>query len=119
MADLPSHPAMLTATDRVPTDRAGDGASIISSLLTPAGRNDPFPLYAAAHALAPVSAIADGWYLVAGYAAVNEVLREPGFGMPGPGDQRRDGADSAGTTALRSLSRSILRTNQPDHGRMR
>ncbi|HKD87272.1 MAG TPA: cytochrome P450 [Streptosporangiaceae bacterium] len=119
MADLPSHPAMLTATARVPTDRAGDGASIISSLLTPAGRNDPFPLYSAAHALGPVSVIAEGWYLVAGYAAVSEVLRDPGFGMPDPGQQRRYDADSAGAEALRSLSRSILRTNAPDHGRMR
>jgi cytochrome P450 len=56
---------------------------------------------------------------VAGYAAVNEVLRDPGFGIPDSGQQRRDDADSAGGKALRSLSRSILRTNAPDHGRMR
>jgi cytochrome P450 len=98
---------------------ADDAASIVNSLLTPAGRSDPFPLYAAAHALGPVSVIAEGWYLVVGYAAVNEVLRDSGFGMPGPGQQRRHATDSAGTNALRSLSRSILRTDPPDHGRMR
>lgn len=98
---------------------AGDAASIVSSLLTPAGRDDPFPLYAAAHALGPVSVIAEDWYLVVGYTAVNEVLRDPGFGIPDPGQQQLEGADSAGGEALRSLSRSILRTNAPDHGRMR
>lgn len=101
-----------------PALKAGDAASIVNCLLTPAGRGDPFPFYAAAHAIGPVSLIAEGWYLVAGYAAVNEVLRDPGFGLPDPG-QRRDDADSAGAKALRSLSRSILRTNAPDHGRMR
>jgi cytochrome P450 len=105
--------------DDEPTLEARDGASIVNSLLTPAGRSDPFPLYAAAHALGPVSVIAEGWYLVVGYAAVSELLRDPGFGMPDPGQQRRDDADPAGAKALRSLSRSILRTNAPDHGRMR
>lgn len=102
-----------------PAPEPGDAASIVSSLLTPAGRRDPFPLYRAAHALGPVSAIAEDWYLVAGYPAVNEVLRNPGFGIPDPGQQRREGTDPAGASALRSLSRSILRTNAPDHGRMR
>ncbi len=101
-----------------PDLQAGDAASIVNCLLTPAGRGDPFPFYAAAHAIGPVSLIAEGWYLVAGYAAANEVLRDPGFGLPDSG-QRRDDADSAGAKALRSLSRSILRTNAPDHGRMR
>ena len=48
-----------------PALQAGDAAAIVSSLLTPAGRSDPFPLYAAAHALGPVSVIAEGWYLAA------------------------------------------------------
>jgi cytochrome P450 len=102
-----------------PARKAGDAASIVNSLLTPGGRGNPFPLYAAAHALGPVSVITDDWYLVVGYAAVNDVLRDPGFGIPDPGKQRRDHAGSDGATAIRSLSRSILRTNAPDHGRVR
>ena len=81
--------------------------------MAPEGRADPFPLYARAHETGPVSAMADGWFLVCGYAAVNQVLRDPGFGLPGP--VRRRSADGE----LSSLSRSVLRANPPDHGRMR
>ena len=56
--------------------------------MTPAGRADPFPLYAQAHEIGPVSAIADGWFLVCGYDAVNQVLRDPGFGLPDPAEPR-------------------------------
>ena len=88
-------------------------AAVIDDLLAPAGRADPFPLYARAHQLGPVSAIAEGVFLVCGYAAVDQVLRDPGFGVPEPsGRQSPDGE-------LGSLSRSILRANPPDHGRMR
>ncbi len=88
-------------------------AAIADALMAPDGRADPFPLYARAHAIGPVSAIADGWFLVCGYAAVNQVLRDPGFGPPEPADR-----PSAGS-ALSSLSRSVLRANSPEHGRMR
>jgi cytochrome P450 len=52
-------------------------------------------------------------FLVCGYAAVNQVLREPRFGLaePAPATSQND--------ALRSINRSILRANPPDHGRMR
>jgi cytochrome P450 len=82
---------------------------ILAALMTPAGRADPYPLYARAHQLGPVAAIGDGWFLVCGYDAVSQVLRDPGFGLPGtPADNELD-----------LLSRSILRANPPDHPRMR
>lgn len=87
--------------------------AILERLMTPSGRADPFPLYAAAHALGPVSPLSDDSFLVCGYAAVNQVLRDPGFGL----------AESVPLTsrddALQLMNRSILRTNPPDHGRMR
>lgn len=96
-----------------PSGRDRSAGAILEKLTTPAGRADPFPLYAAAHELGPVSVLADGLFLICGYAAVNQVLREPGFGL----------ADTAPSTsrnhALRSMNRSILRANPPDHGRMR
>ncbi|WP_433892075.1 cytochrome P450 [Streptomyces sp. CA-111067] len=94
-----------------------NAAAIVQALMEPAGRADPYPLYAQAHRLGPVLAVADGVFLVSGYAAVNQVLRDPGFGLP---DLARV-ADrvGAGAGALSSMSRSILRTNPPDHGRMR
>ncbi|WP_030445769.1 cytochrome P450 [Actinocatenispora sera] len=82
-------------------------------MLAPAGRVDPYPLYAEAHRLGPVTRIADTLYLVSGYQAVDQLLRDPGFGLhpaaTGPG------ADGP----LDLLSRSILRANPPDHPRMR
>jgi cytochrome P450 len=96
-----------------PSGRDRSAGAILEKLTTPAGRADPFPLYAAAHELGPVSALADGVFLICGYAAVNQVLREPGFGLAdtAPPTSRND--------ALRSMNRSILRANPPDHGRMR
>ena len=97
-----------------------DAAAIIQTLTSPAGRADPFPLYAAAHRLGPVLAVTDSVFLVVGYTAVNQVLRNPGFGLPDTVPSRNPAADdqSAGA-ALRLMERSILRTNPPDHGRMR
>ena len=82
---------------------------ILAALMTPAGRDDPYPLYARAHQLGPVAAIGDGWFLACGYDAVSQVLRDPGFGLPG----------TSADNELDLLSRSILRANPPDHPRMR
>ncbi|MEV4262075.1 cytochrome P450 [Kribbella sp. NPDC049584] len=84
--------------------------NLIESLLSPAGRADPFPLYAEAHRLGPVLPIADTAFVIVGYAAVNEVLRNPGFGIR---------TDPSSQPALELMQRSILRANPPDHGRMR
>ncbi|MFI5692738.1 cytochrome P450 [Kribbella sp. NPDC051586] len=84
--------------------------NLIESLLSPTGRADPFPRYAEAHRLGPVLPITDTAFLVVGYAAVNEVLRNPGFGIP---------ADPSSQPSLELMQRSILRANPPDHGRMR
>ncbi|NUP52000.1 MAG: cytochrome P450 [Catenulispora sp.] len=131
-----------------------DAATLLALLLEPAGRADPWPLYARLHRLGPVQAIGDDLVLVSGYAAVNQVLRDPAFGMPGTDEQASaataettneqpsapaaetpaeqpststpetpDGQPTSPTTdasaALHSLSRSILRADPPDHGRMR
>ena len=86
---------------------------ILAALMTPAGQADPYPLYARAHQAGPVSAIGDGWFLVTGYTAVSQVLRDPGFGLPDPP------APGQVPSELGLLSRSILRANPPDHPRMR
>ncbi|HEY9335300.1 MAG TPA: cytochrome P450 [Kribbella sp.] len=87
-----------------------NATEILQELLSPAGRADPFPLYAAVHRLGPVLPVTDDVFLVAGYAATDEVLRNPAFEIPSePSDQ----------PALQLMQRSILRANPPDHGRMR
>jgi cytochrome P450 len=90
-----------------------DAAALVQQMMTPGGRADPSPLYAAAHKLGPVSALPDGSLLICGYAAVNQVLREPRFGVPEPV------APDAGNDALQLMNQSVLRANPPDHGRMR
>lgn len=85
-------------------------AELLQDLMSPAGRADPFPLYAAAHRLGPVLPVTDDIFLVVGYAAANDVLRNPAFEIP---------AEPSSRPSLDLMQRSILRTNPPDHGRMR
>ncbi|MET9311211.1 cytochrome P450 [Kribbella sp. NPDC003505] len=87
-----------------------NATEILQELLSPAGRADPFPLYAAAHRLGPVLPVTDDVFVVAGYAAVDEVLRSPAFEIP---------SEPSSQPALQLMQRSILRANPPDHGRMR
>lgn len=102
-----------------PTGAARTAESVIAELLSPAGRADPYPRYAELHALGPVTRLAETSWVVSGYHAVNQVLRHPGFGLPQPGEPGSDQAGRTGSTALASMNRSILRSNQPAHGRMR
>ncbi|HEX5293805.1 MAG TPA: cytochrome P450 [Streptosporangiaceae bacterium] len=97
----------------VPAHEHQAASAIVGALTSPAGRAEPFPLYAAAHELGPVLEISEGWFLVCSYEGVNQVLRDPGFGLPDPASPR------PGDGELSSLSRSILRANPPDHPRMR
>jgi cytochrome P450 len=98
-----------------PAAVGGGPLDLVQALLSAAGRADPYPLYAAARSLGPVLTVTDGLYLVSGYAAVNQVLRNPDAGFPEPSEHAWSGAGDA----LRSIGRSILRANPPAHGRMR
>jgi cytochrome P450 len=92
--------------------------AIIDALMTSAGRTDPFPIYAQAHELGPVLAIADRIFLVCGYEAINHVLRDPGFG-PAALTASTDRAEAQPENTLRSMNQSILWANPPDHPRIR
>ena len=97
-----------------------DANEILGELLTPEGRENPYPHYAAAHELGPVLPLGDGLWMVPGYEAVNEALRSDAFG---PWDHRynRLFTDSAWKQhpSVLALTKSILDTNPPDHTRMR
>jgi cytochrome P450 len=99
--------------DAGPAGEHATAQAILTALMTPAGQADPYPLYAQAREIGPASALGGGWFLVCGHAAVSQVLRDPGFGLPDPAEPGP--ADSE----LSSLRRSILRANPPDHARMR
>ncbi|WUH90959.1 cytochrome P450 [Streptomyces sp. NBC_00433] len=93
-----------------------DAVTVAMELLSPEGRADPYPLYAAAHRLGPVSEIGGGWFVVAGYDAVNQVLRRTDFGVTGAQISPERLAEHA---SLGLLAPSILESDPPEHTRMR
>jgi cytochrome P450 len=97
-----------------------DAAEILDDLLSPEGREDPYPSYAAAHELGPVLSIGDGMWIVPGYDATSQTLRSPAFG---PWDDRYNRpfteSEWKKRPSVAALTNSILDTNPPDHTRMR
>jgi cytochrome P450 len=65
-----------------------DTIGILTALGTPEGRADPYPLYAALHEIGEVIQTGPGDLIVAGYDAINAVLRDPGFRVSEASDLR-------------------------------
>ncbi|HTJ68949.1 MAG TPA: cytochrome P450 [Actinospica sp.] len=98
-----------------------EAEQIVGALMTPEGRGDPYPLYAAARELGPVRRLTDfPMHLCTGYAEVNAVLRDNAFGKMEfdrlPEEWR---AQITKDGAMESFSRSMLEQNPPDHRRVR
>lgn len=94
-----------------------DADAIVAGLYTAQARHDPNPWYAKLHELGPASALdpeAGVYAAVAnGFDAVDEVLRDPRFiKILGP-------VDKLDHPVLATLSRSMMFSLEPDHGRMR
>jgi cytochrome P450 len=94
-----------------------DADAIVAELYTEAARFDPNPWYAKLHELGPASALdprSSVYAAVAnGFDAADEVLRDPRFiKVLGP-------ADKLDHPVLATLSRSMMFSLEPDHGRMR
>lgn len=94
-----------------------DADGIVADLYTEQARHDPNPWYAKLHELGPASALdpAVSAYaaVVNGFDAVEAVLRDPRFTkVLGP-------ADKLDHPVLATLSRSMMFSLEPDHGRMR
>jgi len=92
-----------------------DAAEIFGSLLGPAGRSDPYPLYARLHALGPAVPAGPGLVLVTSYDAISSVLRDPAYRMATPrAEQLPYGLEHP------SMSRTaMLNLNPPAHSRIR
>ena len=54
-----------------------DAVSAVQTLLTPAGRIDPYPLYDAVRAAGPVVPLGEDYVAVTGYAAADAVPGRP------------------------------------------
>ena len=77
---------------------------LFTALVSPEGREDPYPLYAGLREHGPLLPLADDYLIATGYDTVDAVLRDPAFGV-------EEGGLFEGS--------SLLASNPPDHTRMR
>jgi cytochrome P450 len=108
-------------TDTTAVDVDGLLAEIF---LTPEGKNDPYPRYAAIREHGPVFRSAMGFLVVARYDDCQLVLRDPRFGKGEGGPMWETyGMTEAEWRArfpdLEAQSRSMLGLDPPDHTRLR
>ncbi|PZF99239.1 cytochrome P450 [Micromonospora deserti] len=96
-----------------------DASAAVALLMSPQGRIDPYPTYERLRAHGPVVEAAPAFFVVTGYAEADAILRDPRFGVLD--DDLRDNLWPGWreSLAVASISRSMLRTNPPDHTRMR
>ncbi|WP_407940426.1 cytochrome P450 [Micromonospora auratinigra] len=87
--------------------------------MSPAGRLDPYPTYERLRAYGPVVQAGPVFSVVTGYPEADAILRDARFGVMD--DDLRDQflPGWRESPAVLSISRSMLRTNPPDHSRMR
>ncbi|WFE39696.1 cytochrome P450 [Micromonospora sp. WMMD998] len=96
-----------------------DPADALALLLSPEGRVDPYPTYERLRAHGPVVQAGPVFYVVTGYAEADAILRDPRFGVMDDDLRERFLPGWRESPAMMSISRSMLRTNPPDHSRMR
>jgi cytochrome P450 len=96
-----------------------DAIEILTALGTSAGRADPYPLYAALHEIGDVIDIGPGGVMVAGYDAINLVLRDPGFRVSDESSFDRDFPAWRQNPAFVQGADWILNLNPPRHSRIR
>ena len=96
-----------------------DAAKAVSLLLSPQRELDPAPAYAALHAHAPVLRVAEGYYFVSGYAAVDAALRSPHTEAYDAKRLDAQWAQWRDNRAVALFADSMLRSNPPQHTRMR
>jgi cytochrome P450 len=96
-----------------------DGGKAVAMLLDPRANHDPIAAYAALHRHGPVVRAGKSYFFVSGYAAVDAVLRDPA--MEAYDARRLDSqwSDWRDNRAVALFADSMLRTNPPQHTRMR
>jgi cytochrome P450 len=92
---------------------------ILTALSTPAGRADPYPLYAALHEMGEVIEIGAGGVIVVGYDAINGVLRDPGFRVSDDSSFDKDFPGWQANPVFVQGADWILNLNAPRHSRIR
>jgi cytochrome P450 len=77
---------------------------------------DPYPVYDEIRAAGSLVRVQDGFYVASGYAVVDALLRDPRMLVP---DRELAGLQAAEAAEDAVLGSSMLRSNPPDHSRMR
>jgi cytochrome P450 len=90
---------------------------IFTTLLDPAGREDPYPLYAQLHKLGEVVPTSLGVVLVPGYDAISSVLRDPAYRVQD--SARLDEIEPGWREHPSAGAEGILSLNPPKHARIR
>jgi cytochrome P450 len=97
-----------------------DVAEAVGELLAGRGRLDPYPVYEVIRAHGPVARVQDRFYVASGYATVDELLRDPRMLIADRELASFYGTQDGPATAEEIVvGRSMLRSNPPDHTRMR
>jgi cytochrome P450 len=96
-----------------------DTIDILTTLSTPEGRADPYPLYAALHEMGEAVEIAPDHVMVVGYDAINSVLRDPGFRVSDESSFDEDFPSWRANTVFVQAMDWILNLNDPRHARIR
>ena len=95
-----------------------DAATAVGSLLSPGAGVDPYPAYAAIRAEGPVL-LMGGAFFVAGWAAADQILRDPQMIAYDSGLLDLQWSDWRSNKAVSLFADSMLRQNPPNHTRMR
>ena len=96
-----------------------DPTDALALLMSPEGRLDPYPTYERLRAHGPVVQAGPVFYVVTGYAEADAILRDARFGVMDDALRDQFLPGWRDSPAMLSISRSMLRTNPPDHSRMR
>ncbi|MDM4718528.1 cytochrome P450 [Micromonospora sp. WMMA1363] len=96
-----------------------DAAEALALLMSPEGRVDPYPTYERLRAHGPVTQVGSDLHVVTGYAEADAMLRDPAFSVLDDVLRDRFLPGWRDSPAFASISRSMLRTNPPDHSRLR
>lgn len=98
-----------------------DASEAVALLMSPLGRIDPYPTYERLRAHGPVVQTAAGFFVVTGYTEADTVLRNARLAFEVMDDELRDDVFPhwQDSPAMKSIARSMIRANPPNHGRMR
>ena len=96
-----------------------DVIEILTALGTPEGRADPYPWYAALHEIGEVIEAGPDGVIVAGYDAVNTVLRGPGFRVSEASNLDMSLPHWRDNPVFVQGADWLLNLNPPRHGRIR